>query len=118
MAQRSMGEFVEFLKGVEGFRGDVYDDVGSPAVGYGHRVRGGEDFSAGVDEETAHKLLIGDVRDSIGHARKAVESIAPGTNWDDLGRDAQLKLTERAFNMGPDFYTTKQTFKINNDLSI
>ena len=99
-----MGEFVEFLKTAEGFRGEVYDDVGAPAVGYGHRVRSGEDFGSGVDEDTAHKLLVGDVRDSIGHARRAVENVAPGVSWDSLDRDAQLKLTERAFNMGPDFY--------------
>lgn len=62
-------EGIDLIKHYEGFSPVVYVcPAGYPTVGYGHLVRGGEDFSAGVTEEQAEQLLIKDV----GSAERAV----------------------------------------------
>jgi len=52
---------IEFLKKVEGFRGEVYEDLaGLPTIGYGHLVTDYEDFKK-ITKEQAENLLRKDV---------------------------------------------------------
>ena len=56
---------LSLLKRSEGFRSGVYSDVnGFPTIGYGHRIRPHECFSAGISEAQASELLIADVREA------------------------------------------------------
>lgn len=100
--ERSPAEFVDFVKRAEGFSPTVYDDVGHPAVGYGHRLAEGEDFSGGISQAQADELLLGDLTTAIGDARRVAGEF--GAEWGDLSSSQQMKLTERAFNLGGDFH--------------
>jgi len=52
---------VEFLKEVEGFRSEVYDDLaGLPTIGYGHLVTNKENFKK-ITKEEAENLLRKDI---------------------------------------------------------
>lgn len=56
---------LQLIKRSEGFRGRVYrDQAGFPTIGYGHKVRANEDFTAGIGEEQAERLLGSDVREA------------------------------------------------------
>jgi len=51
------------IKRFEGFSPVVYlDAAGLPTIGYGHLIRAGEDFAAGVTEAQALDLLANDVQ--------------------------------------------------------
>lgn len=45
------------IKRSEGFVAHVYNDVGAPAIGYGHRLLPTESFPNGVSQEEADVLL-------------------------------------------------------------
>lgn len=110
MAEFGVRDLVEHLKQAEGFRGEVYDDVGHPAVGFGHRAQPGEDFSGGVTEEQANQLLFQDLSAASSAARRAAEEVRPGTDWDATDFKTKAKLIERAYNMGPNFHRGEQGF--------
>lgn len=61
------------LKKEEGFRARVYQDsAGYPTVGYGHLVKAGESFPAGVTEAQAVAMLRADVAIAEAAVRKMV----------------------------------------------
>jgi hypothetical protein len=103
---RTWEEFVDWVGQVEGFKPTVYSDLGVPAIGNGHRLLPGESFTQ-IDEKQARELRLRDLAQAAGHAEKAVAAVAPGTDFNKLPADAQMKLTERAFNLGPYFYKEK-----------
>ncbi len=56
---------IDLIKRSEGFRSGIYTDVaGFQTVGYGHKVRPGEAFAAGITEAQAEALLSTDVADA------------------------------------------------------
>lgn len=77
----------------EGFRNLPYLDVaGRPTCGYGHLIKAGEDFSAGITEAQAQDLLQADVET----AEKAVNAHIPA--WCNQNQfDALVDFT---FNLG------------------
>ena len=52
---------IRFIESFEGFSSKVYNDVGHPAVGYGHDLQPGESFPDGITQPEAEALLIQDV---------------------------------------------------------
>ena len=51
-------EGIDLIKRFEGFSPTVYFcPAGYPTIGYGHVVKKGEDFSAGINQNEAEKLL-------------------------------------------------------------
>jgi GH24 family phage-related lysozyme (muramidase) len=52
---------LQFIAQSEGLSTHVYDDNGKPAIGYGHDLQPGEEFSNGLMPEQAHELLVRDV---------------------------------------------------------
>ena len=55
----------------EGFKPNVYDDAGKPAIGYGHDLRAGESFPTGITEPQARALQKLDVE----YAEAAIKSL-------------------------------------------
>ena len=54
---------IDFIKDYEGFCGVVYKDAaGYETIGYGHRVKPGEDFSKGITEREGVALLSKDIK--------------------------------------------------------
>lgn len=48
---------IAFIKRNEGYRPQVYNDNGRPAIGYGHDLEPGETWAAGLDLDRADQLL-------------------------------------------------------------
>jgi lysozyme len=58
-------EGLDLIKKSEGFRGQVYRDVaGFPTIGYGHLIRPGETFPAGITEPQATAILSSDTQEA------------------------------------------------------
>lgn len=49
------------------------DSLGLPTIGYGHLVRSGENFSAGLTESEAEALLVKDARNAYNDAKSIYE---------------------------------------------
>lgn len=49
------------------------DSLGLPTIGYGHLVRSGENFSAGLTEAEAEALLVKDARNAYNDAKSIYE---------------------------------------------
>jgi len=63
---------LELLKKSEGFRDRVYADIaGFRTIGFGHRLRAGEEYFGGITVEQAQAILAED----IGSAEAAVERL-------------------------------------------
>lgn len=85
----------ETLKRHEGYSSDVYEDTNRVStVGYGHAVKSGEDFSKGVSEPEALKLL----QQDIAIAQTDVKALFK--NFEQFPTDKQEALTNMAFNLG------------------
>jgi len=53
------------IKQFEGLRLQPYDDIaGKSTIGYGHLIKDGEDYSAGITEDEATTLLESDLNDA------------------------------------------------------
>ncbi len=64
---------VDFVKTWEVYQQFPYDDgYGYMTVGYGHRIKAGEDFSSGLTEFQATALLRTDMADAISNVNKAL----------------------------------------------
>ena len=65
---------LNLIEEFEGIRNLPYLDVaGKPTIGYGHLIKPGEDFSAGITEAQAQDLLQADVET----AENAVNALIP-----------------------------------------
>ncbi|CAK0778032.1 lysozyme [Gammaproteobacteria bacterium] len=53
---------IELVKSFEGLRLTVYkDSAGKPTIGYGHLIKSGENFAAGITEKQAELMLVADL---------------------------------------------------------
>ncbi len=78
----------------EGFRSNVYPDIaGNPTIGYGHKIRPGEDFSGGITQPRAAELFIED-RAAAQDAVLRMVKVAVNSNQ-------FAALTDLMFNVGP-----------------
>jgi lysozyme len=72
---------VEFLKEVEGFRSEVYDDLaGLPTIGYGHALKLGEKFKT-ITREEAENLLRKDIIHLLYQVEPLVERELNENQW-------------------------------------
>ena len=71
------------------------DGAGFPTIGYGHKIKVGEDFSAGITDAQAKELLVADISDHLGEAKENM-----GGCWDNLDFWAKVAYTELVYNMG------------------
>jgi lysozyme len=53
-------EGLELIKKYEGFSSTIYNDVGAPAIGYGHRIQSKENYTK-ITEEKATEILTKDI---------------------------------------------------------
>ncbi|CAK0744541.1 lysozyme [Gammaproteobacteria bacterium] len=64
---------IELVKQFEGLRLKVYKDAaGLPTIGYGHLIKPGEKFAAGITEKQAELMLVGDLVSAQEAVRKWV----------------------------------------------
>lgn len=55
-----------FIQRHEGYSTTIYgDSAGYPTIGYGHLIKTGEDFSAGITREQASELLLQDTKTAV-----------------------------------------------------
>lgn len=55
-----------FIQRHEGYSATIYgDSAGYPTIGYGHLIKTGEDFSAGITREQASELLLQDTKTAV-----------------------------------------------------
>lgn len=80
---------LEFIDRTEGKMYEVYDDRGSPAIGSGHRLLPGEDFSDGIDEAKRLELRNADF---ATHWHRKRQSMG-GAEFDALGERERVMLT-------------------------
>jgi lysozyme len=94
------------IKKFEGLSLVVYDDVGHPAIGYGHDLLSDETYPYGIDIDFAVKLLLRDV----SKAANAVEALVtiPLTQPQ---FDALVSFT---FNVGVHHFSTSTLLKLLN----
>jgi len=86
------------IKRHEGLRLQPYKDTeGHMTVGYGHKIKGGEDFSKGISMEQANALF---EQDYAEHKAAATKNI-PG--FDKMSAQQQAAMTDLTFNMGPNW---------------
>ena len=83
---------VNFIRGYETFSPDVYD-TNNPTIGYGHKLRPGESFPAGISESGGISLF---EKDSAGVAGSVNRSLSVWTSQSQF--DALVSL---GFNIGP-----------------
>jgi len=92
-AYKDSGSFDNWTAKFEGFKDKIYNDVaGHATVGYGHRVRSGEDFSGGVTQQGAANLLAMDT----AAARETVLRLVKVA----LNSNQMAALTDFVFNVG------------------
>lgn len=95
------------LENDEGFSPKVYKDTeGFDTIGFGHKVRPGEDWSKGITREEASKLLEKDTLE----ARTQAESLP---YWGKLNDPQQRAVTNMIFNLG---FAGFKKFKKTNKL--
>tara|TARA_R110002020_G_C16064958_1_gene755750 strand:- start:69 stop:839 length:771 start_codon:yes stop_codon:yes gene_type:complete len=86
---------------------------GADTVGYGHKIKEGEDFSSGLTEQEAIDLYNKDMEEHRSKAKKTVP------NFDEYEEKYQLIWSELAFNLkdfnGKDWVKLAKAMKSGND---
>lgn len=86
----------EFIKGFEGGSNVTYTcPAGAKTIGYGHKIKEGEDFSNGIDEATALSLLNEDTNDAYN---KVIDAL--GDKAGELDEKQIGALVDLVFNAG------------------
>ncbi len=97
---------ITLIKGFEGFRGDVYDDVGGKkTIGYGHLLKNGENYTS-IDEKTAEALLKLDLADAESCVNKLVTTGVSQNEFDSL--------VSFVYNLGCTNFSTSTLLKFVN----
>ena len=93
------GDIVERIKKNEGFSLNPYvDSLGYYTIGYGHRIKPGEDYLMnGITQEQAEVLF---ARDFESHKNAAMRI----PSFSDQPKEIQDALIDMTYNMGPGWY--------------
>jgi GH24 family phage-related lysozyme (muramidase) len=96
-------DFIDYIIDVEGSRktkGRHYPypsaEGGSDTVGYGHKIKRGENFSKGLSEEEARALLDKDLQKASNDLKSSITN----ANWDKLDNKRKEMLVAYQFNLG------------------
>lgn len=101
---KDSGTFQSMIAKLEGFSSKVYKDVaGYATVGYGHRVRPGEDFQGGVTQAGAAQML---VQDTAAARAAVLRLVKVALNSNELSA-----LTDFVFNVGPSAFAGSTLLK-------
>jgi len=73
---------------------------GSPTIGYGHKIQHGENFSKGITEDEAIKLLNHDLEIARNRTRTEIDQQYGHGLFDHLPLQSQEMLTDFMFNLG------------------
>lgn len=73
---------------------------GSPTIAYGHKVKSGENFSKGITEEEAIRLLNTDLEIARQKAQREIDSAYGNGIFSSLPIENQEMLTDFVFNLG------------------
>ena len=74
---------------------------GSNTIGYGHKIKEGEDFSKGISISKAKELLVKDTLDAYRRAYNSYENNPKYKgDWNKLSNKSKVALTELSFNIG------------------
>jgi len=88
-----------FLMEQEGFSPTPYDDLGHPAIGYGHRITPEDGDLSIITEEEARRLLIKDCQAAAATAGVDFKRMV-GQGMGKLPQRHRSALIEMVFNMG------------------
>ena len=95
-------DFIDYIIQVEGNRKKrgkhfAYKSAegGSKTIGYGHKIKKGENFSSGLTENQAKLLLESDLMDAAQGVQKSI-----GKDWDTLDENRKQMLIGMQFNLG------------------
>jgi len=103
------GKLFQFLKDVEQHNSSIYQDVGKPAIGYGHRLSSdelkayngmpGERSVPNWNKEDSEYMLGKDILEAE-HLARTIYNSHSGDKFSNLDENRRMMLTEMAFNMG------------------
>jgi GH24 family phage-related lysozyme (muramidase) len=103
-------QYLEDLKFLEngiksGFSGGKWKphhsvEGGSDTIAYGHKLKKGEDFSKGITEEEAVKLLMKDYQEHKTRAENHVDNKYGQGTFSNLSPQQQILLTDYEYNVG------------------
>ena len=120
--------FINYLKNVEngvklGFKHGVWHphksvEGGTNTVAYGHKLRAGEDFSKGLTDEEATKLLIKDIIKSSETAKHVINNTYGDGTFESLPDKSKEILTDYAFNGVINKFPQFVDGVINNDIDV
>jgi GH24 family phage-related lysozyme (muramidase) len=82
----------DLIAGYEGKRLRQYKDAGGFSIGYGHRIRPGEDFSGGISNQRAMELLAKDTLEAAQAVQRLVKVRLSGNQF--------AALTDFMYNAG------------------
>ena len=78
-------EGLDFIKRQEGFSDKVYkDEAGNLTVGYGHKIKAGEDFSKGITKEQGLELLKQDAQVAVRDVNAGLKASVSQNQFDAL----------------------------------
>lgn len=111
--------FINYIKQAEGnaksqaavgsFKGGrfrIYDDVGTPAIGYGHRLLPGENFKNGITEEEATTILMRDIK----KAEILAEKHFGKKGWAAMDQHRREMAIDYVYNLGPASFAKFKSF--------
>jgi lysozyme len=102
---------IDFIKSFEKYRAEVYEDQGGlKTIGYGHLVKQGENWAAGIDHIRALQVL----RLDVGDATRCVNTVVR-VNIDQPQFDALASLT---FNIGCENFRESTLLKLLNKVDV
>ena len=103
---RGLNKLVGTIKKNEGLRLKPYlDSEKVPTVGYGHKIKKGENFDDGITHAEAEALFEQDLKIAMTDAKKLA-----GDEWSKLDRDKKHVLVEASFVLGRTKFTGFEEF--------
>jgi len=69
-------------------------------IGYGHKIKKGEDFSKGLTDQQVNDLLTNDLNVKIKSAKNVFDNENLNRKWDELNLEEKILLTDYQYNVG------------------